>query len=313
MLAALTKGIAGLLLLPGLFLFALLQRKTLYILRRPDFYIGLASFVLVIGGYYLLREKYNPGYLEAVRQNELGGRYLNTLEENRHPFLYYVKMLTRYRYKDWALFIIPAWVVGFYHSNYTIRKITLFTLLCAVSFELIISSAATKLSWYDLPVYPFLAIQLGVFFYIVWQWIKPFVEKSRIPSFIVAAVLIGILVRVPFLRAMDHIYRFKEPPPEVESHKQGYFLQDQIRKNKDLTNYTFCFDEYYGQLSFYIDQLKTQHIDVNLKKSVDSLPPGRMVVVSLEKQKNELLEKYKVDSVGSEFGCTVYRVRAPIP
>jgi hypothetical protein len=38
-----------------------------------------------------------------------------------------------------------------------------------------------------------------------------------------------------------------------------------------------------------------------------------MVVVSLEKQKNELLEKYKVDSVGSEFGSMVFRVKAPIP
>ena len=82
-LAVLTKGVQGLLFLPAIGLYIILNKQLRELLTNKWFYIDLGIFLLVAGGYYLLREQYNPGYLQMVWENQLGGRYLDALEENR--------------------------------------------------------------------------------------------------------------------------------------------------------------------------------------------------------------------------------------
>ncbi len=41
-------------------------------------WIAIMIAIIPIISFYLLREAYNPGYLTAVQENELGGRYLAT-------------------------------------------------------------------------------------------------------------------------------------------------------------------------------------------------------------------------------------------
>ncbi len=72
-LACLTKGIAGLMVTPALLLYTLYKKKLLVLLKDKRFYAGLAGFGIFVLGYYLLREHYNPGYIQAVQDNELGG------------------------------------------------------------------------------------------------------------------------------------------------------------------------------------------------------------------------------------------------
>ena len=64
-LAVLTKSIQGLLFLPALFLYTLMDKK-FFIFKELNVYKGIALFVFIIGAYYLFREMYNPGYLHAV-------------------------------------------------------------------------------------------------------------------------------------------------------------------------------------------------------------------------------------------------------
>ncbi|HKP32259.1 MAG TPA: glycosyltransferase family 39 protein, partial [Chitinophagaceae bacterium] len=82
-LALLTKSVQGLIFLPGLGLYLVIQKKLMLFLRNKWFYIDALLVIIFAGGYYFLRELYNPGYLQAIWENELGGRYLNTLEENK--------------------------------------------------------------------------------------------------------------------------------------------------------------------------------------------------------------------------------------
>jgi 4-amino-4-deoxy-L-arabinose transferase-like glycosyltransferase len=89
-LAVLTKGIAGILPLPGILLYTAYQKKMGKLLFSSRFYISLILFSGVVLGYYFLREHYNPGYITAVLNNELGGRYLEVNENNRGPFWYYI-------------------------------------------------------------------------------------------------------------------------------------------------------------------------------------------------------------------------------
>lgn len=308
-LAVITKGIAGLLLLPGLALFLLLQESIKPLLRNKAVYRGAFCFLAIILGYYLIRENYNPGYLRAVYQNELGGRYLSTLENHRHPFWYYLNNLRTWRYLYWFYFLIPAFGIGFFHREENIRRLTLFNTSVVLPYLLIISASQTKLDWYDLPLFPFFALQIALLLYFSFQSLQTeFTGLKAAVKTATAAMLFALLFFLPFKSIYYHIADFREEPWDVEPHKQGYFLQQAIKQNKNLNQYVFCYEGYNGQIAFYIRKLQLEKMDVHLTNYTEGLPPGRHVVVSQPAMEQQLLGSYAVKKIGEQFGCTEYIV-----
>ena len=111
--------------------------------------------MIVITGYYGIREIYNPGYINAVWLNELGGRYFHTLENHKADFMYYYDMLINHHYAEWYWFVPCGVVAGIFARNEKIKRITIFSTVMVIVYWLIISSAQTKLFWYSAPMYPF--------------------------------------------------------------------------------------------------------------------------------------------------------------
>ena len=93
LMGIMSKSIAAFLVLPALGIYALWDKKVLEILKSKHFYIGLFSVFAIVFAYYFTREQVNPGYWEAVQMNELGGRFSNTLEDNKGSFLWYYDFL----------------------------------------------------------------------------------------------------------------------------------------------------------------------------------------------------------------------------
>jgi 4-amino-4-deoxy-L-arabinose transferase-like glycosyltransferase len=91
--AILTKGIAAMMIMPALFIYALIRGKILWFVRSKETYIS-AFFIVLIGlGYYYLREHFNPGYIQAVAENELGGRYVQANEGHTEGPWFYIDFL----------------------------------------------------------------------------------------------------------------------------------------------------------------------------------------------------------------------------
>lgn len=307
-LAALTKGVAGLLFLPGLFLFILAQKSLLKLLVNRHVYIGFLGFVVLVGGYYLLREKMNPGYLKAVWENELGGRYGTVLEGHDHPFNYYFRNMYLWRNEYWFYFIPSAYLAGFAIPNKEARLVSLFSLLMAVPYFLIISTAQTKLEWYDIPLYPFLSIQIGLVLYYAWKWVRQFVRKESVhlPIAIAAFILVFFF---PFRQCWNFVHHFGEKPWDDAPHRQGYYLQNAIKKKQDLNSYYFGYSDYHGQIKFYIEALRHQGVKVDLNHNFDYVQPGHKVVVSQKQMHDTLFKQFIVQKQEEAFGCTVYLVQ----
>lgn len=162
-LGVLTKSIVILLFLPAIVIYCLWQKQLLSILKNKHFYIGLVSFLLLSMGYYALREHYNPGYIKAVQLNEWGGRYLKTLESHKGGFWFYYNNLLDYDFSFW--YLIPCGlIVGMLSKDKQVSRFTVFLTLLVITFFLIISTAATKISWYSAPLFPFLALLVALFF-----------------------------------------------------------------------------------------------------------------------------------------------------
>lgn len=160
-LAILTKGIAGCLFLPGLFILALTDRSYRSCFKKAELYIFTLLGILVGASYYFIREIFNPGYLQAVLDNEILGRYLEVTEYHRADGLFYLRFLNDLHFSTWLYWVpISAFVVLL--SKAWVKKLGVFLCIQIICYLLIISFSATKLKWYDAPLFPFMALLIGL-------------------------------------------------------------------------------------------------------------------------------------------------------
>jgi len=305
-LAVLFKGVAGLFYLPGLAIFALLQKRVKSLLYNSYLYIGLAFFIIVVGSYYIFRELHAPGFLQAVYNNELGGRYLQELEENGQPFLFYIKNLF-WRYPYWLYLIAPAFALGLMNRLPKVRTFTLFSAVLISSFVFIISLSETKLYWYDLPIYPLLAIQIALLLYDGWHFIRRQTLKRLHPVYSTAiAVLLFVLL---FFAPVQEVYMInKFVSASLEDREQAWFLQEAMKRKRNLNNYTFLYEDYDRHILFYTKLLKLQNNNVRLVNHHRAIRPGSFVVVSEDSTQHKLMKDYLVTKKEEAYGCKVFYV-----
>jgi 4-amino-4-deoxy-L-arabinose transferase-like glycosyltransferase len=305
-LAALTKGVAGMMLFPAVVLFVIIERRFARCLRDPAVYVGGLGFLVAVGGYYLLREHYNPGYWRAVFANEIFGRYVEGLGSARGSFWTYLEtILIRDSY--WCYFVLPAYLVGILDGSSQIRKVSVFGLIVVVSFWLTISLGQTKLEWYALPLYAFFSLQIGIMLGAGWERLASHV-RSRALGRVAAPLIVAVLFYVPFVQVAHYVFKSQEDPWDVELHAQAHFLQQSIREGSDLQNYVFCFRGYNGPANFYVKLLRARGSNVEARDRVRGLAPGMHVVVAQDDVRDELEDVYVVERLGERFGCTSYTV-----
>lgn len=321
-LAVLTKSVAGLLMLPGVFMYALYRKKVLNTLKRPAFYIGLLVFCILVVGYYLTREYYQPGYWHWVNINELGGRYievgLNTNEYSNNPFFYIETLITR-NFSNWYWLLPIAVVAGLLIKHRSLKEPVRYFIILSVIFLLIISKATGRNPWYDMPVYPLLSIIVAIGISIAydtlsaWEgWEKTF-SMNALPL-----LLVFYLMITPYVTTILRVlYAERFNWVEGNSAATDYF-KEILHGHEQLNNFkVFRQEEYEGNLEWYISVLnmKGHNIDsvvltketINYMDSVNKIVahPGYFhdtiaenhylqAYTSLENVKNEVRNNFDI-------------------
>jgi 4-amino-4-deoxy-L-arabinose transferase-like glycosyltransferase len=193
--AILTKGIAGVLFLPGVGAYVLARGKLLQLLKLSATWIGCGIVLVITAGFYAAREFAAPGYLSAVWLNELGGRYGGVIEGHRGPWTYYLSSFLSPNWVTWlrrpivaepyiasafpwSLALPLALVAGNLSGEARCRRACLLIALCLFSYILIISFGSTKIPWYLAPTYPFTAIAVALGAGHLWTQLR----NSREPT-----------------------------------------------------------------------------------------------------------------------------------
>lgn len=168
-LAVLTKGIAGFLFTPAIVLFAFLKRKMSLFLKSESFYFALSFFIICIVAYYGIHEFLTPGYLNQVFKNEIGGRYLNSVENHHKSLWFYFNSFSiLYFYFFPILFINLIYL--FWNRSVVARHLLLqYILSLSLTFFVIISFSQSKISWYAYPLYPLMGIFIAILTYDISQ------------------------------------------------------------------------------------------------------------------------------------------------
>ena len=307
-LAILTKSVTGLIFLPAIFIYSIVQKQLIPLLKSKHFYIGLFSFLGLVIGYYLLREANNTGYIAAVQENELGGRYLEVIENHQHGFWFYYNNFIDFQISVWHLFIPCGLITGFVIKNKKINRLTLFSFLMIINFFLVISTAQTKLEWYDVPLYPFLAILIAIFIFYVFDLLQNFkwinqTLKVNITPFIFL-FLIGI---TPYQKILDKTYKPKEYSCDKNFYEIGYFLKDAIKGKYNLNNQYLLYDGYNAHNLFYLNILNDKGAQISFKDWRDLKPMD--TVISHQNHVKQYVEEHFVhDVIHTEENIITYKI-----
>lgn len=306
-LAVLTKGVAGLFFTPALTLYVLSSKKNLKIFRSKHLYFGLLILVVMAGTYYILREHYNPGYLKAVWENELGGRFGQVNETHEGPPTYYLKEMLKEQYTIWLVPMLLGVFTGVTSQNEEIKNITKFSLLLAVMLMFIISVSKTKLAWYSMPAFPWFAILTGVFLYTVYNFVAHNTGlKANNPN-IVAVLFMLLAFIVPYISILNSISDDKMDDNRKQTMNMAYFLKDVKDGKHDISGYVVSWNGYYPNLDWYVKAY--DYGDPETKKIFSwDAKPGDIVAAAHRDAKERLNNLFTTEVIRDYHGVTVYKI-----
>ncbi len=312
-LAVLTKGIAGLLLIPVLFGYTIARKKTLEVLRSKEFYFGIAIFFFFVSGYYLLREYYNTGYLKAVWSNEITERYFAVNENHNEGFWFYYRMLVNHHLIYWYLFVPCGALVGFFHKNGLYRRLAWYLTALIIFFFLIISMGQTQLEWYTVPLYPFLAIIVAMFIHLIFSFIKESEIFSNILKFnTLPYILLFILCINPYVEITNRTFSPKVFSWEEDLYRIDYYMKDAIKGKYDLNGYTLLQNDYGANNLYYINILRDKGVDIRFTYQWEILNPNDKVIAHQQEVKDYITKNYSVEVINSYYNIFFYKIKGKL-
>ncbi|AMM50783.1 hypothetical protein TH61_05760 [Rufibacter sp. DG15C] len=307
-LAVLTKSVAGVLFVPALGLYGILRGQVLSLLKNKHFYFGLLGCFGVIAGYYLLREASSPGYLQAIWNNELGGRYLQVNENHTGDFWFYYYGFSELKLTAWYLLVPCGFAVGMLLKNDRMNRLALFCALVTVCFFLVISISKTKLHWYDIPLYPFLAMLIAMLVFTVFDWLRHLEWANHTMRYnIWPFVFLFVLAINPYRKTLDRTYTPEENPGDKVFFDIGYFLKDALKGKQDITGHSLLYEGFNTHNLFYLYALRDKGTRLDFQDWTN-LTPGERVIVPQEHIKQYVREHYDHEVVEEIGTITKFRI-----
>ncbi len=289
-LAALTKGIAAFIMGPAYLFYLIYRKELLPWLRNRNFWTGMAVLFLIFGGFYFLRNLLNPGYFRAVLENEVTGRYMEGLEENKEPFSFYFRLLYQLRFQNWYFLLPLGLLFGYLSKDTKLKRLLTYLILLSVIYLGVISMSETKLQWYDLPVFPFISMISAVFFYMLFKVIRTseLLKYENLKSIIPVLILLFFFAS-PYLDIYEQNSSDYLPFQDRKTHAISHFLRD-VEKGKENmpASATILYQGEFQHFLFYVYKLRDKDYDIMLQEK-HSLNAGKNYLVYQE----ELTEKLK--------------------
>lgn len=308
-LAGLTKGVAGMLFLPALLIYAIIRKKVLPILKNKHTYIGLTIPIVAIVGFYLLRESQNPGFIQAVFDNELGGRYTTPKEGHYGDFYFYFKLITNHHFNHWYLLLLCGFLLGIFSNHKIFKNIAIYSTLLILTYLLVISGAATKLDWYDLPMYPFMALLATIFIHYIFHFLVSWKKLSHGLRFNILPTLFLLLMFAnPYAETWDNTYWPPEPKIFKHEYQIGYTLKDAVDNRINLDGYKLLHKGSNTHWYFYQLMLdkRGQKLEFGDYKNLDS---GDRVIIHQPPVLHYVDSAYTIDTLEVDTIRSIYFYR----
>jgi len=305
--STLIKGPAGLFFAPSLLVYLIIQKQFIRTLKNKYFYFGLLSFIVLVGGIYLLRERAHPGYLKLFNEMEFLGRQNKAIEGHEGDFWFYLAAFVDLRFKTWYLLVPVGLIIGlFFAKEKVIRDVTLYFLILFIGFFLIISTAQTKCNWYDFSLFPIISYFAAIPIWFVYRFISTntvLFDKSFYSKYFAYTFLLVVFF-LPYLKA----YNNAVDPGLEEGFKRFNSVQHYLKlKRPIIENSIIAIEGYFSPQLFYVYKHNSYHLKIENYQRV--YLPGEKVIAA-ESNANQYIENnYEVEVLDSFEFLRVYKIK----
>ena len=305
--AILTKGIAAMLVTPALFIYTIWQKKLLALLRSKEIYLS-AFFIVFFGlGYYFLREHYNHGYLQAVYENELGGRYLKPLFKSSPSA--YIEAIVTYQFKYWLPFAFIGVFAGLRSEDAVERRFTIFGTLIVFILLMVLSAGSTRLDWYDAPIFPFLAFISGSGIYFILKQLFSLDENRGWLKTLSVFLLIVLLASPAYISIINFDLSEGEDAWDKDSYNLTHLIESKGRGGANLSGYKVMVDWYmWTALNCHVRKWQDRGQKMEIVTDVRELKPGDNVMISLEPMKSAIDQVYTHETIETFKNVEIWRI-----
>ena len=296
-LGCLTKGIAGLLVLPGLIAWAIYTRHFIPILKGWGFYAGVLIFILLVPGYYWYRNLLTPGYIDAVIKFELGGRFEQQtyLNQDKLPFYYYYKaFITENRLMNW-IYALPIAIIYLIKSEQSsVKKLGIFMLFALAGTSTLLCLSSTKLYWYDASLYPIIACIIGLAAAL-------FIANNK-PSFSLLFILLFLPAYQYIIKNNVYTNMHTSLGNILKEIRQGDHKNDSIYiLHSDVTFIVNCYAKKDALLGF--NNTVTNHEDSNLTS-------GKYILTTKKERDIDVNNLFVLETIARKEDCAYYKIIA---
>lgn len=307
-LGAFTKSVQALLFLPGILVALIWERRIRALLTERWTYVGAAFFVLLIGGFLLLREGAEAGYLQAVLYNDITGRAGDALDGHAAPPEFYVKLLYTWQFNHWWWLSILGAAMGLAHRNDEVRSWARWSVCCSVFYLAAITSAGTKMEWYSAPLLPLLAALAAIPLHelVAFLQYEEFTTRSLRRRVLPVTVIVLVFL-VPYLVILGKVYKPKENAWDWSYNDCAYEIRRAARAKLKPAADVICYQGDRQHLDFQLALLREQGYDLP-NAEIGSLAIGATVMLSQEPVNDSLLRTYHVLLLESRDAMRVYRI-----
>ncbi len=309
LLAVLTKSIAGMFFLPAFFIYTIYKKEVLNVLKNIHFYFGIIAFFAIVFLFHWYREIQNPGYIQAVWNNDLGGRFTEAQENNAQSWWYYLNQIVSTQLTIW-FYLIPFGIfLGLKSRVLKLKNLTILLVIAIISFICIISLSKTKLQWYLAPIFPFTALLVSLVLHHFWEnRITYFKSEKKIYLLkSISFILLAVAVTAYFLINLNVLFpRINNSVKESQSVQ--IFLKNMSEKNADwVANSYFLHDGYDAHYRFYVLLLQQKGISISIKNYAN-IDNDRVVLFYQESVQEYLKEHYLYDILDQENIVKAYKI-----
>lgn len=308
-LGVLTKSVQALMFLPAIGIYLVYTKKLITLLRTKWFYLDLVLFIIIIASYYLARESANEGYLQAVRMNELGGRFFGTIENHKHEASYYIDLLYNSQFNTWFVFVFAGFMFAFTLSESIFRRLAIFAALLSILYLVLISFSNTKLSWYTAPVFPFLSLLSAIVIYRMYLYIiasSSYGIRWLTPQ-ITGFILLIMFFFYPYYNVIDKVYKPRDQPLAVKFFKLSNYLKKYVEGKHNPNGFIICHEGYSSHIDYYIDKLNAKGLSVRIK-DVASLAVGDQVIYSEEFLESKIESRFEYTEIQDNDGVKLIKI-----
>ncbi len=301
----LTKGVQGFVMFPGIALFLLVDKKLLWVLRQKSFWIAGVLSLLAILSYYVAREQFNPGYMEEVWIQELGGRFMREKGSHMQPLFYHLENIIYRQFVPWVYILPVGIVLGLLSGNQVIRRITGYFTIVALTYFFFISMAKTKLDWYTAPLYPMFSVIVGIGVAELIRRVIGKIDSNKTNLKVVLPIVLSILIfSIPYARIIDFAYN----PLEGERHNWWqHKIGECLRQLDHYDQLNISFAGYNAHAIFYIKALNAEGKDMKSFYTPD-LPEGELALICQDSARKILKEQFEFEHIEDCIHCEVVRI-----